>query len=453
MSTFKTVRNPLLDSQEQGFRESTISFRSLFHQSHAKLSNRFHHSSRKIVPTSSKERKKKVSAVVHLPQHIKQEQQSEPYVHYNGPFETLDQLPKEKLDWITQETSSNKELRHPLLDYPRSIVLRKPHHKNSSLLDHQHRQHPSLMKPKATFYIRVLQVINQNSSKPCLLRSSIELNDQLFEGSFSVSQKCGKNGSQANLDETYILDVEKPSSTTLSIYAQPKTTLGALNSRFRQPEVCLGSQVFKIPMRPCEKKLKRITIQDAESNNQYQVLVVYGTFVSSRVMTLLDNKLIYEGFITVYTRGKLIPRWARYWAALYPGHIELYDFEYKERRKALYKISIKALLDVFHPPTDDDERLVDVGSLGLALQFSHESLSMENSMNPDFEYRMYILPDDHERSQEWEQALMHAASLINEFRYDESYIATKVNNDTEFTLQTPLDEDTSTMVISSKFLW
>ncbi|KAL7318117.1 hypothetical protein PS15m_004379 [Mucor circinelloides] len=453
MSTFKTVRNPLLDGQEQGFRESTISFRSLFHQSHAKLSNRFHHSSRKIVPTSSKERKKKVSAVVHLPQHIKQEQQSEPYVHYNGPFETLDQLPKEKLDWITQETSSNKELRHPLLDYPRSIVLRKPHHKNSSLLDHQHRQHPSLMKPKATFYIRVLQVINQNSSKPCLLRSSIELNDQLFEGSFSVSQKCGKNGSQANLDETYILDVEKPSSTTLSIYAQPKTTLGALNSRFRQPEVCLGSQVFKIPMRPCEKKLKRITIQDAESNNQYQVLVVYGTFVSSRVMTLLDNKLIYEGFITVYTRGKLIPRWARYWAALYPGHIELYDFEYKERRKALYKISIKALLDVFHPPTDDDERLVDVGSLGLALQFSHESLSMENSMNPDFEYRMYILPDDHERSQEWEQALMHAASLINEFRYDESYIATKVNNDTEFTLQTPLDEDTSTMVISSKFLW
>ncbi|KAK4520196.1 uncharacterized protein ATC70_008327 [Mucor velutinosus] len=446
-STFKTVRNPLLDGQDQGFRESTLPFRSLFQQSHAKLSNRFqHHASRKVVPTSSKERKKKVSAVVHLSQHIKQDQQqSEPYVHYNGPFETLDQLPKEKLDWITQETSNNKELRHPLLDYPGSIVLRKPHHKHSSLLGHHHHHQSNLMKPKATFYIRVLQVINQNSSKPCLLRSSMELNDQLFEGSFAVSQKCASY--------TINRDVEKPSSATLSIYAQPKTTLGAFNSRFRQPEVCLGSQVFKIPMRPCEKKLKRITIQDAEGNNQYQVLVVYGTFVSSRVMTLLDNKLIYEGFITVYTRGKLIPRWARYWATLYPGHIELYDFEYKKRRKALYKISIKALLDVFHPPTDDDERLVDVGSLGLALQFSHESLSMENSINPDFEYRMYILPDDHERSQEWEQALMHAASLINEFRYDESYIATKVNSETEFTLQTPLDEDSSTKVISSKFLW
>jgi hypothetical protein len=102
-------------------------------------------------------------------------------------------------------------------------------------------------------------------------------------------------------------DVDKPSTTRLSIYVQAKTTFGALNSRFRQPEVCLGSQEFKITMRPSEKKLKRITVQDKESNDQYQVLVLYGTYVSSRVMTLLDNKLIYEGFITVYTRGKLIP--------------------------------------------------------------------------------------------------------------------------------------------------
>ncbi|KAI8647450.1 hypothetical protein BD408DRAFT_143969 [Parasitella parasitica] len=133
MSTFKTVRNPLLEDQEQGFRESVISFRSFIHQSHVKLFNRFNHSSRKVVPTSSKERKKKVSPAVLLSQHIKQHQreQSEPYVHYNGPFETLDQLPKEKLDWITQETNSGKELRHPLLDYPRSIVLRKPHCKSS----------------------------------------------------------------------------------------------------------------------------------------------------------------------------------------------------------------------------------------------------------------------------------------------------------------------------------
>lgn len=68
---------------------------------------------------------------------------------------------------------------------------------------------------------------------------------------------------------------------------------------------------------------------------------------------------------------------------------------------------------------------------------------------------MYILPDDLDRSQEWEQAFMHAASLINEFRFDSSYMATKVD-DTVFKLndvQYGNDQIVGTMIISSKFLW
>lgn len=97
-----------------------------------------------------------------------------------------------------------------------------------------------------------------------------------------------------------------------------------------------------------------------------------------------------------------------------------------------------------------------MGSLGLALQFSHESLDNTESQF-DLEYRMYILPDDIDRSQEWEQALMHAASLINEFRFDSSYVATKVepNQDTLFKLNDVQygHDGIGTMIISSKFLW
>ncbi|KAI9265469.1 hypothetical protein EDC94DRAFT_538950 [Helicostylum pulchrum] len=456
MSTY-SFRNPLLDNaQPDKLKDSHSSLKSFF--SYCQLTSI---RSKRIVPTfSSKEIRKSFikSSSPSLPgkHRVKQRsEQSEPLVHYNGPLETLDRLPQEKLAWITKETSDDKELRHPLLDYPKSIVFRKPRNLNKASLGYRDSNDTSnSLRPKATFYIRVLQVINQNSSKPCLSRSSIELNHQIFSGSYAVSQKCGKHGSQANIDETYILDVDRSTTAKLSIYAQPKTAFGSLNPRFRQPEVCLGTQEFKVSMRPTEKKLKRITLQDKETQHQYQVLVVYGTYVESRVMTLLDNKLIYEGFITVYTRGKFIPRWARYWAALYPGHIELYDFEYKERKKALYKISIKALIDVFHPPTDDDERLVDVGSLGLALQFSQESFD-NSETQLDLEYRMYILPDDMDRSQEWEQAFMHAASLINEFRFDSTYVATKVD-DTVFKLndvQYGNDQIAGTMIISSKFLW
>ena len=51
---------------------------------------------------------------------------SDPIVHYNGPCDTLDQLPAEKLAWIKREPVSAEGLRHPLLDCSGSIVLRKP---------------------------------------------------------------------------------------------------------------------------------------------------------------------------------------------------------------------------------------------------------------------------------------------------------------------------------------
>lgn len=132
MSTFNTVRNPLLDnSQLDHFKDSHASLRSFFHHSYCQLS---HIGSKRIVPTfSSKEKRKstiKASPSPRLPSRFRIKQRSEhsePLVHYNGPLETLDQLPEEKLAWITKETSDDKELRHPLLDYPKSIVFRKPH--------------------------------------------------------------------------------------------------------------------------------------------------------------------------------------------------------------------------------------------------------------------------------------------------------------------------------------
>lgn len=132
MSTY-SFRNPLLDNaQPDKLKDSHSSLKSFF--SHCQLTN---FGSKRIVPTfSSKEIRKSFikSSSPSLPRkhRVKQRsEQSEPLVHYNGPLETLDQLPQEKLAWITKETSDDKELRHPLLDYPKSIVFRKPHNLNT----------------------------------------------------------------------------------------------------------------------------------------------------------------------------------------------------------------------------------------------------------------------------------------------------------------------------------
>lgn len=50
---------------------------------------------------------------------------TEPLVHYNGPFHTLEALPIEKLNWIKDEQTSAL-VKNPLTNYHKSIVLRKP---------------------------------------------------------------------------------------------------------------------------------------------------------------------------------------------------------------------------------------------------------------------------------------------------------------------------------------
>lgn len=148
MATYNTIRNPLLDNEgakTHRFKESNSSFKSFFSQSYIHMTNTGARiGGRRIVPSFGKDKKKqhskglkKVGSMASLSSsqsqrhRVKQRTESnEPLVHYNGPLETLDQLPKEKLAWITKESNDSSELRQPLLDYPRSIVFRKPHNRN-----------------------------------------------------------------------------------------------------------------------------------------------------------------------------------------------------------------------------------------------------------------------------------------------------------------------------------
>jgi hypothetical protein len=151
MATYNTIRNPLLDNEDskshshQRFKGSTSSFKSFISQSYLHMSNTGARiGGRRIVPSFSKDKKKhqngslkKNGSIASLSTNQSQRHRvkqrndlSEPLVHYNGPLETLDQLPQEKLDWITKESTDSEELRQPLLDYPRSIVFRKPHNRN-----------------------------------------------------------------------------------------------------------------------------------------------------------------------------------------------------------------------------------------------------------------------------------------------------------------------------------
>jgi hypothetical protein len=71
---------------------------------------------------------------------------------------------------------------------------------------------------------------------------------------------------------------------------------------------------------------------------------------------------------------------------------------------------------------DDDERQVDVGSMGLALQFSDMCLGPETQNDERlrdlsvFEQRMYILADNMISLSQWEKAFEYISLVMGECR-------------------------------------
>ncbi|KAI8144827.1 hypothetical protein BJV82DRAFT_667373 [Fennellomyces sp. T-0311] len=482
MADYPTVKNPLLQSSPPPRRStsggtsssltikglSSASFRNFFSKSFHQLSSastqiRLAGSSHKrIGPSSSftdtKVVKKQCATTT-------KGASSDPIVHYNGPCDTLDQLPGEKLTWIKQEPVSAEGLRHPLLDCSGSIVLRKPVTRSQTFPLAQ--QPLSIAAPKATFYLRVIQIVSQNASKACYFRCSVQVDQCICTGAHASAEKCGKHNIQADFDETFLFDIDQPTAATLKVFTLPKPSIFSTRSHL-QEETCIGKEEFKISVQPCEKVLRRITVGSTPS---CQILVIYGTFVSSGAQVLLDNKCIYAGFITVYIRGRSTPKWERFWAALHGTKLLLYDFEFKDSRPPLYEIPLDYFVHVSHPPTDDDERQVDVGSLGLALQFTERALNPQDLRYLEdttcFECRMYVLPDSMTTSRDWEQAFAYVAGILNQYRdmndgsmSSLSYVTGSDDMDidgsgffSEYDSDEESEGDFYTNTVPSKFMW
>jgi hypothetical protein len=65
---------------------------------------------------------------------------------------------------------------------------------------------------------------------------------------------------------------------------------------------------------------------------------------------------------------------------------------------------------------------------------------------------MYVLPDDRAQSKKWEQSFLHAASLIQEFRFEQINAARAKKMDVNSFSLKDVNEQNIPM-ISSKFLW
>jgi hypothetical protein len=158
-----------------------------------------------------------------------------------------------------------------------------------------------------------------NSELVRSFRCTVQVNDETCAGSFVTSEKSGKNGSIVQFDETFLLylfarvhkkvnklicfisDIEEPTTATISVFAKHKSLFGA-----KQQEVCLGREIIEIGLNLKQKTAERFVLNDnpnSGQSNDYQLLVVHGTYVSRRSQILLNNTVLFEDYITAHTHN------------------------------------------------------------------------------------------------------------------------------------------------------
>ncbi|KAI8379806.1 uncharacterized protein BYT42DRAFT_341441 [Radiomyces spectabilis] len=336
MSTFSVIQNPMLDNPSQPPRTrsrvlNTLasmplmpvpSFRNLVNRSLLHMQQHMKNN-RKIAPvvSQSKTEGPKLAKIAMA------DSKQEPVVFYNGPFQTSDQLSADKLSWI-KAVSAEEPAQNPLTEYKCSVVFRKSFTRSKTYPIAGHTQ--SYLKPKAMFYLRVLQITGQKEQKNYNLRCVIKVNDETFMGKYAKIEKCGKHNIQANFEETYLVDIEDPTVVSLNLYAQPKGK-AMFSSENRRQDRCIGSVSFNVNLFSEQKRLQRFSIINYSDNDcqptGYELLAVTGTYVSSKSQALIQNRALYDDYVNIYINSKGVPRIERYRAILRGALLELHDFQ------------------------------------------------------------------------------------------------------------------------------
>ncbi|ORX42075.1 hypothetical protein DM01DRAFT_1379138 [Hesseltinella vesiculosa] len=356
----------------------------------------------------------------------------EPSIYYNGMLDTLDQFPTQKLAWINDSSFAPELPSANLSKSDKPILLRKPHMKHQSSA-----ANPRLLeKPKAMFYLRVLNITMPSHSKAQQYRCTVQIQDQLCTGSYVNRAKNGKLTSQVDLDHIFLLEMDQPNLVTLRIDVKaPKKLLGYNKKR---KDITIGQQDFALSLKPFAKQ--KHTIKFQHDQGTFHVNVVYGSYMNEHAQLLIANQRLHADFLTIYIRGSVIPKWQRYWAVLHATKLDLYDFEYKESKPPQTSVPLHALKSVFHPALSlDDEETVDVGNLGLAMQFMPQVL-VHQTKSSVLNYhrnraRMYVLPDHTTSAKTWEAQLTYSASLIDEFRPEGLFLKDTTPHDTQVPLK------------------
>ncbi|KAG0333271.1 hypothetical protein BG004_000913, partial [Podila humilis] len=244
-------------------------------------------------------------------------------------------------------------------------------------------------------------------------------------------------GNTAMMNEVFLFDVNEPFQLDMEVTATPIATRFGTLAGFTNNQVAhLGHLQLAFSLESMDKSVRTYKLRRPQypndgsiSNNNgtprgpksngvktdCEIVVMVGLHVLEEPIEdrSWETETIYQGNLTVMTRGSRMAAWKRYWAVLEGAALKLYDPDYQQRRDPLAIIPLAHVLSV--EPTDYDK--VDVGSNGFCLAVDRQGVDMSHSDDFDLtgmDFKIYAFTDSAYLKEVWNANLEEAMDTHRE---------------------------------------
>ncbi|KAI1317067.1 hypothetical protein EDD11_009050 [Mortierella claussenii] len=280
--------------------------------------------------------------------------------------------------------------------------------------------------------VKLMQVTNKASSKLLDIECNLRVGGVERTSQPSRSFK-GNPGNTATMNEVFLFDVDKPFQLELEVTGTPVVTKFGTMAGFSNTQIVhLGQLILPLPLEPMEKSIRTYKLQrltriegtlpsskgikiQSKDNADYEIVIMMGVHVLKEPVEdrSWETKTLFEGNLTVMTRGSRMASWKRYWAVLQGNTFKLYDAEYQLKRDPIAIIPLAFVQDV--QPPDFDK--VDVGSNGFSVVIDPKGVNMSNAHEfdlTDMDYHLYAFTDSAFLLESWTTHLQDALEQFNE---------------------------------------
>ncbi|KAF9357262.1 hypothetical protein BGX26_004005 [Mortierella sp. AD094] len=344
-----------------------------------------------------------------------------PIIHCPPSISSLEHFSPQRRAWIQNwPQTPSAQLSNVLKSGQAWDTVDETHFTNQNLVNSAY-NNPN--EPIGLLFVKLMQVTNKATTKIFDVEWNLRVGN-VERTSYPARSFKDNPGNTATMNEVFLFDVHEPFQLEMTVTGNPvPTKFGTMAGFSNSQTTVLGQLDLSFCLENMEKSVRTYKLQrSAEDSNKSsvksdcEVVFMIGLHVLEEPVEdrSWEAATVYQGFLTIMTRGGRMASWKRYWAVLEGRAMKLYDAEYQQKRSVLGVIPF-AHISCVQPPHYEK---VDVGSNGFSMLIDPHGVDMRsqsNNVDPsELDYCVYAFTDSSHLHEVWNAHLDEALEQYQE---------------------------------------